>query len=418
MTAEISWIVGIILAALAASGLFSAAEMAIFSVHPHTLRILLEQDRARALRLEAILNAPRRFLAIILLGNVFVNAVVCFGLVVLWNRVHGEGARGHIWAPIITAMLLILVIGEWFPKMATRPRAARLALSFATGLHALEQWLRPVAVRAQRFSDRLAMRMVPSSMRPQAGLTEEEYRTVLDVSTQEGTLRPVERRLIERTLALADLRLRELMVPRGNMRCLNAETDLETMKTQARSMQHRRLPIFSGSLDSIVGVLNVKRLLVSLDVDVIDCIEPAAFVPETMTALDLLKNFLRGPQRLAIVVDEFGGVEGLITIEDLIEEVFGEIYDEYDETVPDWEKIEPGTYLVRGSARLAEVSARLRVKLKAEGVDTLGGWLADRLGALPNVGDRVNLRGCSFQVEKMNRMAVDAVLVRSERRKL
>jgi CBS domain containing-hemolysin-like protein len=254
-------------------------------------------------------------------------------------------------------------------------------------------------------------------LRPQLGLTEDEYLTMLDVSTQEGTLRPAERRLIERTLALADHRLRELMVPRSEMRCLDAEMDLESMKAQARSMQHRRLPIFSDSLDSIVGVLNVKRLLVNPEADVIDCIEPAGFVPETMVALELLKSFLRGPQRLAIVVDEFGGVEGLITLEDILEEVFGEIYDEYDAALLSWEEIEPGTFLVHGQTRLTEISAWLKVRLKAEGVDTLGGWLADRLGALPRVGDRVVWRGYSFQVEKMNRLVVDRLLLRNERRK-
>ena len=207
------------------------------------------------------------------------------------------------------------------------------------------------------------------------------------------------------------------MTPRNEMCCLDAEMDLSLMKTKAAAMQHRRLPIYSGSLDSIVGILNVRRFLVEPEADLIACIEPPAFVPETMSALELLKNFLRGSQRMAIVLDEFGGVEGLVTVEDLVEEIFGEIYDEYDEVLPIYQSLGSHQFLIRGTARLSAVSHLLKIDLEADGIDTLGGWLTDKIGAIPRVGDNYSFGGYKFHIEKMLRWRAETVLVHDERRK-
>ncbi len=407
------------LVALLASAFFSAAEIAIFSIRAPALKALRERHDARAERINELLTHPRRFLTTILLGNVVANAVVVFGLVLLWHKIKlSDPAAWTWWMPMVVASILLLTVGELFPKAIARQRSTRVALCAVNWIYPFDPFLLPMSPRMERLSETWAAHLVPATMRPMRGLTEGEYVTMLDVGTREGALLPTERRLIERTLALAERNLRELMTPRSEMCCVNVDLELEAMKTQAAAMRHRRLPIFDESLDSIVSVLNVKRLLIAPHADLIACIEPPAFVPETMNALELLKNFLRGSQRLALVVDEFGGVEGLITLEDIVEEIFGEIFDEYDDDTPDWEEIEPRVFVVRGSARLIAISKWLGAELESDGVDTLAGWLTDQLGALPRVGDRIAWSGYSFQVEKTSRLRVSTVLVRDERRKL
>ncbi|MDD2709433.1 MAG: hemolysin family protein [Verrucomicrobiae bacterium] len=417
MTLEIILLSAIILSALAVSSLFSAAEVAIFSIHLPALRNLQQINADKAALLQKILSSPRRFLAAILLGNTLANATAVCGIILIWRTIMPDTSGWQHWIPAFLAVILLLLVGEILPKAVARQKTARFAFFTVRWICGIEALFHPLTARGQRLSEKIASRFTPSALRIHQGITEEEYTTMLDVGAREGALRSAERQFIERAISLADRCLRELMVPRIAMRCVDAELDLETMKAQAAALRRRRLPIFSESLDSIVGILNTRRLLLQPEMDVIECIEPAAFVPETMPAIDLLHNFLRSHQRMAIVLDEFGGVEGLITLEDLAEEVFGKITDEYDLDWPDWEPVEPGVFITRGRTPLWRIREWLRVDLEAEGVDTLGGWLAEKLGALPRVGDTVASGPCTFHVERVNRHCVDTILVRDRRKK-
>ncbi|MCC7519738.1 MAG: HlyC/CorC family transporter [Verrucomicrobiae bacterium] len=311
--------------------------------------------------------------------------------------------------------VLLLVFGDLLPKALVRDDAARPSARCLAFIARASERARPFFERMDAIAARWVRRFVPRSGQALPGLTEEEYLTLLDLGTREGALRPSERKLIEHAIQLGERNLREMMTPRTQIRYVDVAWDLARMRTEAIASRHRRLPICDGSLDSVVGILNVRRFLLEKDSDPIACFEPAAFVPETMSALELLKSFLRGPQRIALVLDEFGGVDGLITMEAVVEEIFGEISDEYDDSPPPWEEIEEGILLARGSASLRRVSDRLGVKLAAEGADTLGGWITDRLGAIPRAGDACAHGGWSFQVERANRNRVEAVLVRDER---
>ncbi len=403
--------------ALLLSALFSAAEVAIFSVRAPALKALRAQDKLRAEWIAEVLAQPRRFLVTILLGNVAANAVVACGLTLFFYEMMSARGSTSWWISMAATVGLLLFFGELLPKAVASLNGPSIALRLVGPFRLIERSVRPMTAHMDRVSQRWAAQMAPESLHPIRGLTEDEYVTMLDVGLKDGALRPSERRLIERTLRLASRDLRELMTPRSEMCCLDMETELAEMKRKAASMKHRRLPLYSESQDSIVGALNVRRLMLQSEPDVLACIETVGHVPETMRALELFKNFLRGPQRMAMVVDEFGGVEGMITLEDLIEEVFGEIYDEYDDASPDWEEIEPQVFLVKGSAHLPAISQWLGVELEADGIDTLGGWITDRLGALPHVGEKCALDGYTFQVERMQRFRVGAVLVRDEKRR-
>lgn len=395
---------------------FSAAEAAIFSIKPPTLKLLQKTDSVRAGRIEEILWQPRRFLIALLLGNALSVAIVTVGLTLLCLRFCPPLDPCPWWIPILATMTLLLIAGEMIPKALAFHRAGDVALFLAGPLHSLEKIFRGTVRPLDAIAQRWASRMAPAGHAPLHGLSEEEYITMLDVGMREGALGVGERRLIERALRLADRNLRELMTPRSEICGLDVDLDIAEMRRQAIAFKHRRLPIYSGSPDSVVGILNVRRFLLQPDVDLMECIDPPAFVPETMTALELMKNLIRVSRPMALVVDEFGGVEGLITLENLVEEVFGDIQDEYDAEASPWEQIEPHVYIARGSAHLPDVSLWLEMNLEADGIDTLGGWITDRLGTLPKEGDTVQAGHYTFQVEKMNRSRVASVLVRDERK--
>jgi putative hemolysin len=421
MTVAVCILGGIALLTLVASALFSAAEVAIFSIRSSKLKSLKEHQGPKGDWINEVLAKPRKFLVTIFFGNIFANAALALSIAWICNLYRSDLSLGvgiYDWLlPMLISIGALLFVGELVPKAIATQRGVPIALLLVGWLRILEKQLRPLVGLFDRISQQWITRLTPSNVRPAAGLTEDEYLTMLDIGTREGTLRTAERRLIERTIHLANRNIRELMTPRSEMCCVDVELSLDEMKHEAAKYKHRRLPIYAESYDSIVGILNTRCFLGQPDADMMAWIEPTSFVPETMMALELLKNFIRSRQHMAMVVDEFGGVEGLITLEDILEEVFGEIYDEYDEELRSWEEMGAHVFKVHGFAHLEDISEKLGTDLEADGIDTIGGWITDRLGTMPRIGDRINFGGYCFLVEKMKRLRVASVLIWPEKKR-
>ena len=406
-----------VVAALLVSALCSAGHAAVLAMGKRELDSIAGASAHAAEWIAGMQGRPERLSRVNGLTSLIAMIVAAPGLTALGQAWLPTGIGSSWWAPLVVTTALVIFAGDLLPRGLAARWPARLTLLTGPPLRGLERLLGPGVDLFEKVSNQCVSQFAPASVVPMQTHSDREYLTMLDIGTKEGSLRPSEKHLIERTLELADRNLRELMTPRNDMCCLDLEMDLNEMKVQAMTMRHRRLPIHDGSLDSIVGVLNVRKLYLEPDVDLMMCVEPPSFVPETMTALQLLKSFLRGSHRMAMVVDEFGGVEGLVTLEDVVEEVFGEIYDEWDIESPSWEKLEKGVYRIRGFAHLADVSRLLGVELEADGIDTLGGWVTDQIGAIPRTGDRISSGPYAFQVEKVNRLRVASVLVFHERRR-
>jgi putative hemolysin len=402
---------------LVISAVFSAAEVAIFSLRGQALKTLRLEHPHTSDQVVEILGKPRKFLVTLLLGIVFSNTLFVYCVTLLFFELHPGWRSVDLWKPIVGSVGVLIFFAELLPKAVGGQRGSLIAIKLARFLRWAEAFCRPFVSLFDRISQLWVMRLIPSALKPVRGLSEQEYLTILDVGAREGAIRPLEKSLIERTLGLGNRNIRELMIPRAEMKCVNMDLSLAQMREVAAQCKHRRLPIYSENLDSIVGVLNVKCFLVVEETDMMAWIEPASFVPETMTALELFKNFVRTRQHMAMVVDEFGGVEGLITIEDIVEEIFGELYDEYDEDAPLWTETGSKAYKFQGAAPLSGVAEQLGIPLETEGVDTLGGWMMDRLGALPRVGDRCEAGGYTFLVEKMRRLRIGTILVWKEKKK-
>jgi len=244
-------------------------------------------------------------------------------------------------------------------------------------------------------------------------LSEEELQTLVQLSAEEGILEATESEMIQEILKLGDKSAGDCMTPRVDMFAIPDDLTNEDAIKRLRIGQHRRVPVYGETPDDIVGTLEVTRFLLNPAEHYTEQLNPPSFVPETMKALELLKSFIKHPQGMAVIVDEFGGTEGVVTLSDIVEEIISD-------AVPSGEQelyIEPlgeGRVIAAGRTRLDDLS-ELGFKLQAEGVDTIGGLIFNRTGSIPRVGASLEIDKVWIQVRRSSRRGVDEVLLVTDR---
>ena len=268
----------------------------------------------------------------------------------------------------------------------------------------------------------LTLRLVGSERkRGEPEISEEELRTLVDVGAREGVVDRTEREMIHKVFELEDTLVREVMVPRPDMFCLDLATPPPDILPLLREHLHSRVPVFDETVDQIVGVLYTKDLLPYLrglppGFDVRAHLHPPYFVPESKRADALLREFQAKKLHLAIVVDEYGGTAGLVTLEDLLEELVGEIRDEFDEEERLIQKLDATTYRVSGKLSIEELNAATGLNLPNESFDTVGGWVLDLFGRVPHKGEKAHTDEVTVAVEKVQRTRIVEVLLQLRQR--
>lgn len=246
-------------------------------------------------------------------------------------------------------------------------------------------------------------------------VTEDEIEAFINVGTQEGILEPGEEDLIQRVIDFGDTLVKSVVTPRIDMICAPVETDLEEMAELFLSSKHSRIPIYKETVDQIVGILHIRDLLRGLrqpaDSEIEDLVLEAFFVPETKPLNELLKEFQAQRQQVAIVVDEYGGTAGMVTVEDLLEEIVGEIEDEHDEAAPQSEALGEGRWRVDGRLPLETLEDIFDVEVEDEPYETVGGLIFGRLGFVPEPGERVSAYDLHLEVEKVEARRIQTVVV-------
>jgi putative hemolysin len=398
---------------LAASAFFSGAEIALFSLSKLQLRRLRQDHPNRGQLINELLDQPHRLLSTILLGNTVVSvcaATLGYGIIdALWPT-RAEALS----VPVLTA--LILLFGEVTPKTLVIRRPEVFALRLAQPAFLTVRGTMLIRRSAETISNALVKRIerIPyfaSRKARTSAPTEEEYRTLLNVSELEGIVRHEERTMVNKILALEEMQVKEVMTPRVDMECVEDAMSREEMAAALRKIKHRRVPIIHDSPDTIEGILNVKDFLIDPARELDQVVELPNFVPETMTVATLLKNFRKQEHPVAIVVDEYGGTQGMVTLEDILEEIVGEIQDEFDPSDVMVQKLDAHRYLINGKARIEEVNEQCHLKLEALDVDTIAGWMIAQLGSLPREGDRVKLNNVSVTARKVTKNRVREVLL-------
>jgi putative hemolysin len=404
-------LVGILIFAVA-SFFFALAESALFALSRWQTRQLMERSPVRGSIVVRLLEHPSELLATIVLGNTMANAAIV--ALVLWPALSGMWS---ISVSLVLALILVLVGCEVLPKTLAVRAPEDWALRVAKPVLLLQSSTGWLQRRIQSFANMLLRAFVPKSGRLPATLTDEEYQELLDLAYQQGTLARSEKEIILQIVNLDRKTAKDVMKPLSRMKSISDELSVEEMLQSARKIKHRRIPVYDETPDTIVGVLNTEALLLNQQVDLSEVIEFPSFVPESMNLLQLLKSLERQQRGVAIVMDEYGGTAGLVTIEDILEEVVGEIRSEIGEAGFVMEKLGEGRWRVSGTMRLDDFRREYPELGDIPEVDTMGGLLVQLFEVVPAAGQAINFQGLRLTAQAADERRVREVLVEVLRRK-
>jgi magnesium and cobalt exporter, CNNM family len=371
-----------------ASFFFALAETSLFSLSKWQARQLVEHDPQTGAMVLRLLAEPGDLLATMVLGNTFASAAMLG--VALRLGSHGQWPM----AVTVAGLLALILIGcEVLPKTMAVRQPERWALRVAWPLSLILSVSLPLCRVAQKINEAILKALVPKSFKPVSAMTDADYQDLLELAVQQGALAKSEKEIILQIISLDRRTVKEVMKPRSLMSAISDDLPVEEMIALARKYRHRRLPIYDETPDSIVGVLNTRALLLEPDSDIADAIELPSFVPESMNLLQLLKSFQRQQRGLAIVLDEFGGTAGIVTMEDILEEIIGQIREEIESEGFVMERRGPGKWRVAGTLRLDDFRREYPMLGDVPEVETMGGLLMTLLDVVPAKGDSAAFRG-------------------------
>jgi putative hemolysin len=409
---------------------FVAAEIALVSVRRSRIDQLVEEGSAGARRVRKLIDDPGRFLAVSQLGLTFIgffaSAFAAVSLVTgLASLLEGFGvAAGSAESAALIVVTIVLalftiVFAELIPKAIALGAPERFALILSRPIDVLARVLGPV-VGVLNGITRWVARSMGVEMNQDAAISAEELRLIVERGGEQGVLEAEEEQMINAVIELGDRRVHEVMVPRVAIASVPADATLEEAIDLVVEVGHSRIPVYHDTIDEIVGILYAKDLLPYLKHDagprpaLRKLLRPPVLVPESMTVDDLLHEFQRRKVHIAVVLDEYGGTAGLVTIEDLLEEIVGEIQDEYDVEEPMVVRLSDHEARVDGRADVDEILELFDLDLQLEDedeYDTVGGLVYHRVGGVPAPGDSVDVDGLRLTVESTDGRRVGKVLV-------
>ena len=374
------------------SAFFSSAETAMTTINRIRVQALVEQGDKKAVILEKVIANSARMLSTILIGNNIVNMAVSALVTTLTIDVLGNAYVGAA-TGILT--LLILLFGEITPKSMAAVHAEKMALSYAGPVYVLMILFRPVVFLVEKLSRGLIRLFGVTPDGHGEPMTEYELRTLVNESQKDGVIETDEKQMIYNVVDFGDSAAKDVMVPRIDMTFVEVNAERSELLEIFREDRHTRFPVYEGNTDNVIGTVNIKDLLLCQDEDfsLRSLLRPPYFTYEHKPTRDLLLEMRKASVNMAIVLDEYGSTAGLVTLEDLLEEIVGEIRDEYDEDeTEDLVEIRPGReYKASGSARLEDVSEALGITLSSEEYDSLGGFMIEQLDTLPHEGESLLL---------------------------
>lgn len=388
-----------------ASFFFALAETALFSLGKWQVRQLAARNPRWGGMVERLLERSPDLLATMVLGNTGANATLLG--VGLWL------AFSDAWPfwPTVVGLLVVTIFGcEALPKTLAVRQPELWAMRVAPPLRFFQKLTLPLRWLAQKL-DEFILRVVPRSFQPQTTLTDADYHELIELAAQQGALAQSEKEIILQIINLDKRAVRDVMKPRSRMACISDDLTVEQMIEAARKFKYRRLPMYDETPDTIVGILNTRVLLLDPNVDLADAIEFPSFVPESMNLLQLLKSLQRQRRGMAMVLDEFGGTAGLVTMEDILGQLVGKIRGEVESDGFVMEKLSPGRWRVNGTMRLDDFRREHAALGEVAEVETMSGLLAHLLGVVPTRGESAVFRGLKLTAQVSDDRRVRELLV-------
>ncbi len=385
------------------SAFFSASETALFAANRVVLRQRRAQGDRRARAAYALLNRANELLTTLLTGNTMAN--VGASVVATSIALSLAGRRRGEWIAFLGTTLVVLIVAEIAPKTLAARHADRLALVVAGPIGTLMRVFTPL-IRVLSLIGTTLVRPFGGHITPRAPLvTEEQLRFLVEVGEEEGIIEEEERAMIHSIFEFGDTVAREVMRPRVDIVAVPADATVNGAIGLMAEHGHSRLPVYEGTIDHIIGVVYMRDLVPALrqgrlDRPVSEVRRPAFFIPETKKVDELFKEMQQKKLSMAIVLDEYGGTAGLVTVEDLLEEIVGEIQDEYDLEEKPIQLLDANTALVNARIHVDDVNELLGTRLPVDEVDTVAGLVYALFGRVPAQGEKVALPGVELRVEK------------------
>ena len=395
---------------LGLSGFFSSAETALTTVSKMRIRTLAEAGDKKDITLMKVIENPGKMLSMILVGNNIVNLSASSMMTTLTMELFGSKAVG-VATGVLT--LLILVFGEITPKTMATLNAERLSLAYAGIVYWLMRLLTPVIFLVNKLSTAVMFLLrVDPNKKPDA-ITEDELRTIVEVSHEEGVIESEEKKMINNVFDFGDAVARDVMVPRIDMVMVDVNATYKELIELFRKERFTRIPVYENSTDNVIGIINVKDFLLydnAQKFSLRDLLRQPLYTYEYKKTAELMVEMRKTSNNIIIVLDEYGATAGLITLEDMLEEIVGDIRDEYDEDEEDEVKeIAPNEYLVSGSAKLDDLNDRLDLELESEDYDSIGGLVIGLLEHLPEEGEAVDCGNIRLVVEHVEKNRIDKI---------
>lgn len=395
------------------SAFFSSAETALTTVNKLRIRTLVEENVKHAKKVSLLIEDPGKMLSAILIGNNVVN-LSASSLTTSLAMTYWKSAGAGIATGILT--LLILIFGEITPKTLATIYNEKLALFYAPLIYALTQILTPVIYIVNKLSLFMLWIMRVDPNRKNAAMTENELRTIVDVSHEEGVIESEERKMITNVVDFGDSLAKDVMVPRINMAFASIDMTYKELIEIFREEKYSRLPVYSEEKDDIIGIINLKDVFFFHGEEdsfkVSDFMREPFYTYEFKKTSELLAEMRKESISMAIVLDEYGATAGLITIEDLLEEIVGEIRDEYDEDEEDIiTKVSDNEYIADGSAKLDEVNEFIGLNLSSDDYDSIAGHIIHLLDRLPVKGDQITENNATFIVTQVDKNRIEKVQI-------
>lgn len=378
------------------SAFFSGSETALFSLNRLKVRQLAGSRSSSKGLVAKMLSNPHRLLATILFGNILVNVA---------SSSLGENITSHLFSggtalfvAVVAMTLLILFFGEIIPKIIAVEWPAQIAPLIAIPLNLFSMVISP-ARRSLRWITDLFVGPVAHKLISTHGVTEEELKTALDIGYSEGAVHRLERDLIEKVISFGDKRVEQVMTPRMRIVSIGVDTPIDKALRFLKRKGYSRVPVYEGNEDAIIGILHVKDFLPQPKHESLrDYLRPIYFTPETKKIDDLFREFQSKRQHFAVVIDEYGVVSGVITMDDLLEEIVGKIADKKREAWAAYKKVSPDRIVVEAAMELEDFNQQMKTSLSDDQAQSIGGYVTNQLGRIPTVKEKVRIGDLEFEV--------------------
>lgn len=418
---------GLMLLLVLLNGFFVSAEFAIVKIRSGRIDTLVEEGRKSAViaksmlnHLDGYLSACQLGITLCSLGLGWLGEPVVARMMSPLFEIAGFGERlVHIVSLFVSFLLIAvlhIVLGELAPKTIAVRKAEQVTLLSARPMRIFYKIMFPFIWLLNRLSSGLLRLLGMAPVSEQDSLhTEEEIRVMMKESSESGLIDSTEMSLVDNIFEFADTTAREIMIPRTEMICLYTQNTLDENLTIALEGTRTRYPVCNIDKDHIIGFIHIKDLIRSNTQDYRDLLRPIMAVPESIPISDLMKRMQRGKTQIAILIDEYGGTSGMVTLEDIVEEIVGEIQDEFDEERPGIEQLDEMTYSIDGLMLIESINDRFGFELDSDDYDTIGGWLYSRIDILPpQAGQTVEHEGYTFMVEETDNKRISRVKLLKE----